>query len=184
MIQRWTISERAGAGVVTIQPNPPDAALEAEFELSRFAGFDSAEQISTQLLNPDREQAKALGRTLFDHLLVPGSRTRLAWDRLPPAKKCGIDLLVQAPQLRGIPWELLWDGQNVPLARVGGFFRRGAHNQAASPTGWPLKVLILQSTLDLTIAAPSEVRGLKRALRNFGRSIDIRLEESVPTKAH
>jgi len=180
MAHRWELEERSGKGVLKIQPDLQSKAIESEFDLAAFVGTGNASQIAAKLLDPDREQAKALGRTLFDCLLVPGSPARSYWDALSPPAKRGIDLSINTPKLGGIPWELLWDGQNVAIARVGGFFRRVANEQAASKTGWPLKVLVLYATLDLSIGAEIEVRGLKRALRNFGRSIDIRLERGLP----
>ena len=160
-------------------------------DTSQLTGAWSSTSIHTALNNTaNRSQAEALGKGLFDHLFAPGTPIRDQWDGLPLAvRRLPLELAIADTDLRGYPWELIWDQADRRHARVGGLIRRAATNATSPPrtSDWPFRVAIIIGTDDAKagagqqIGADQEIGALRRALINQGRSIDL-LKVMTPSR--
>jgi hypothetical protein len=93
-----------------------------------------------------------------------------------------LELSITDAVLRGYPWELSCAPQGKRHGRIGGLIRRAAE-KASPPTdasNWPVRVLIVTGTPETALPAEEqigtdkEVDALRRALADYGRSVDLR----------
>lgn len=90
-----------------------------------------------------------------------------------------------APDLRGLPWELLYDGglflfrdQGNPMA-----LRLPISAPLKAAPHWPLRMLVLVGPTDADIAWEAEVLAVRRALLRFSLRIDLTIRKAPLSKA-
>lgn len=185
------IGIRLASGDVPLTLTTPTGSQVAGWlRLGEFVGAFAPDAVQAALNNTqNRQQADALGKGLFDRLFPAGSDIRTAWDGLSRAERLlPLELIIDDEGLRAYPWEFLLDADDRRQARLGGIVRRAAAKAAAaSSADWPFRLLIITGVNDAAlpvkerIGVDLEVDTLRRALIDFGRSIDIQV---LPRPSH
>jgi hypothetical protein len=183
-------AQGAGGQVPLTFTGPTGAETQGSLDPAQLTGAWTADEVSKKLNDPvNRQHAEKLGKGLFERLFPAGSAMRQAWQALSAAdRQLPLELQIDDEDLRGYPWELLWDAADRKHARVGGLVRRAVTEPAQLPNSeWPFRILIIVGVDDATlpaaerIGARQEVDLLKETLSNFGRSNDVLLLP-VPTR--
>ena len=167
---------------LVLEPNGK-AGIEGVLDPSSFEGDFSLDELRKTLQTAqNRAKAEVIGRGLFDRLFVAEGPLHNAWKGLSAAqKKEPLEIIFESAEYRGFPCELLCDTQGIAIARIATVVRR-ASSSAQPPAGfeWPFRMLVINATRDPDLKAEEEIEGIRLALKNFCRSIDIRVERNIP----
>jgi hypothetical protein len=179
------IGTRLANGEVPVTlTSPAGGEAEGRVRLGEFVGAFDAVAVQEALNNTqDRQRAEAIGKGLFERLFPVGSDIRATWDGLSKEERLlPLELVVDDDGLRAYPWEFLLDADDRRQARLGGIVRRAAAKAlAAANADWPFRLLIITGVDDAALPAEEkigvdvEVDTLRRAMIDFGRSIDIQV---------
>ena len=135
-----------------------------------------------------REKAEFsdIGRHLYSLLRTGGLAKK--WDELkayPNGEGLRVLLDIEEPDLRLLPWELIFDGVQRPFQDIDNTIVRvrdydaTAANLKAEPVAWPLRILIMIGVNDdkNVIGAAEEVEKIEDALRSVNHLVDIEVLE-------
>ncbi len=178
------IEKDAATGRIALALVGPDGVeTQGTLDPAQYSGGWALDEVHKKLNDPAaRLQAEALGRGLFERLVAAATPMRKTWNDLTAQHGADpLELHIDEIGLRGYPWELLWDSNDHRYARVGGIVRRTTTPSKAAPASsqWPFRLLVVVGTDDSKlpgqdqIGAARETGFLRRALADYGRSIDI-----------
>lgn len=158
-------------------PDPPRAPGGKPLRGDSLGQFYAAQDDVSDLLAPigqylhrllfggkDGEIGRAWRRLLEEHGSTHGEGLRTILDVEPDA-------------LKGQPWELLSDGEDMLFLDSSNPFIRGTvgDRPLATKLEWPLRALIVVGDMDEQIRAEEEVEAIKYALRKISKTIDLEI---------
>jgi hypothetical protein len=119
----------------------------------------------------------AIGAWLFE-LLTGNPAGQRWWTLFRDPEPCRTVLDIEPPELRSLPWELLYDRTSEvrPFASYTNPIARGPVDFHAGPApAWPVRVLIVLAAdpADATLEAADELRTIQQTLPEFDGRLDI-----------